>query len=170
MEQEELGGVGLDNLGNTCYMAAFLQVLLRAHSFTQRLLKLPRSADTAVLGDDGEGVLDVVVLQELQRMMVMLLLSKRRSLRSEGLLSALRPKAEGTLRSSQLFQEGHQQDVGEAGRYLFSCVDAHWHRLCTATVATSASSSTPSSLSILEMETKPTRAFQGKMQADSCDV
>ena len=139
MEQEEVGGVGLDNLGNTCYMAAFLQVLVRAHSFTQRLLKLPRSADTAVL----EGVLDEIVLQELQRMMAMLLLSKRRSLRPEGLLSALRRKAESASLPCT-FQEGHQQDAGEAGLLLFSCVDA--------------------SLSTKEMETKPTRVFQGKMR------
>ncbi len=159
MEQEELGGVGLENLGNTCYMAAFLQVLVRAHSFTHCLLRLPRLADTAVLGDEDdvhegvldEGVLDEVVLQELQRMMAMLLLSKRRSWRPEGLLSALRRKAGGSSRSSQLFQEGHQQDAGEAGRHLFERVDAHWDRLSIANVAPAASA-------------KPTRVFQGKMQ------
>jgi len=74
-ETEELGGLGLENMGNTCYMSAFLQVLVRAHSFTQRLFNLPPSTNSVALGD---GDATEVVLQHLHRMMSILLLSELR--------------------------------------------------------------------------------------------
>ena len=107
---------------------------------------------------------------QLQRITAELLLSERRSVRASGLLSSL----------PVFFQGGRQQDAHEAGRYLLTCVDTHWHRLFPATAAAAASGGDASSLSASAsslsasslsasasakaMDAKPTRVFEGKMQ------
>ena len=95
---------------------------------------------------------------QLQRITAELLLSERRSVRASGLLSSL----------PVFFQGGRQQDAHEAGRYLLTCVDTHWHRLFPATAAAATSGGDASSLSasasVKAMEAKPTRVFEGKMQ------
>ena len=98
-------------------------------------------------------VLISLYMLQLQRIMAELLLSERRSVRASGLLSSL----------PVFFQGGRQQDAHEAGRYLLTCVDTHWHRLFPATAAAAASGGDASSLSasasVKVMEAKPTRVF-----------
>ena len=153
-------GCGLENLGNTCYMAAFLQVLVRVNEFMARLMPLPPlpppsiAPGAAGVAEHGAGsargcagagtradsaaadvaAADVVeaprdtprvdpaeirrqakVVQELQRISAILLLSSRRCVRADSLLGAL----------PDLYQGGQQQDACEVGRYLLSCVESH---------------------------------------------
>ena len=179
-------GCGLDNLGNTCYMAAYLQVLARAHRFIERLLKLPATAAVAIptlvtpspasasaspsaagapapasgAAVAGNAAEDKVVLQ-VQRLVSMLLLSARRSLRAEALLSSL----------PSFFQGGQQQDSCELGRYILSCVEGKWER-AAKTAEASLPAHAPSSTGMSRMsgpappahaQKKPTEIFQGKM-------
>ena len=120
-------GCGLENMGNTCYMAAFIQVLVRAHKFTAALLKLPASS-TAATSPGNQTVTAVAaehndaedkLVQQLQRLMSTLLLSVRRSVRAEGLLASL----------PSFFLGGHQQDTAEMARYILASVDGRCHRL-----------------------------------------
>lgn len=123
-------GCGLENMGNTCYMAAYIQVLVRAHKFTAALLKLPASP-IAVTSPANQTVTAVAaerndaedkLVQQLQRLVSTLLLSVRRSVRAEGLLASL----------PSFFQGGHQQDTAEMARYILASVDGRCHRLFRA--------------------------------------
>lgn len=123
-------GCGLVNLGNTCYMSAYLQVLVRVPAFVVALLRLPAGAlkgsgDKGAKGPSNESAtvtaeeVEDKVVGELQRVTASLLLSVRPSVQPQGLLTALPP----------FFQGGCQQDAHEFGRYLLSCVQGRSERL-----------------------------------------
>jgi hypothetical protein len=123
-------GCGLENMGNTCYMAAYIQVLVRVYKFTAALLQLPASP-TAATSPANQTVTAVAaahndaedkLVEQLQRLVSTLLLSVRRSVRAEGLLASL----------PSWLQGGHQQDTAEMARVVLASVDGRCHRLFRA--------------------------------------
>ena len=158
-------GCGLINLGNTCYMSAYLQVLVRVPAFTVALLRLPTAGSwessqgakgQALASATAEAAEDKVV-SELQRVTATLLLSVRPSVQPQTLLSAL----------PAFFQGGCQQDAHEFGRYLLSCVQSRSERLDKrAQAGAAAASAGAGPLAQPQLRGKkcdPTGVFQGKM-------
>ena len=159
-------------MGNTCYMAAYMQVLVRAHKFTGALLKLPLPAACGAVADTPAGVTAATVqqndaedklVQQMQRLVATMLLSSRRSVRAEGLLASLPSR----------FQGGHQQDTAEMARCLLASVDGVWDRLSKTRSGADSHSATTlgeeeahqhSGRAQAETSTKPTAVFEGKMQ------
>lgn len=89
--------VGLVNLGNTCYMNSFLQMLNLVAPFRQAVLSL-----------DVDQTRTNRVLDEMQRLFVFLELTKRRAYNPRSFLKLLPP----------WFAQGQQQDASEFGKYL----------------------------------------------------
>ena len=172
-------GCGLENMGNTCYMAAYMQVLVRAHKFTGALLKLPLPAAGGASAATLAGVTAVAaqqndaedrLVQQMQRLVATLLLSARRSVRAEGLLASL----------PSWFQGGHQQDTAEMARCLLASVDGRCDRLSKARPGADSHSALSAAVPAAALgdeearqhsgrvqaqtPTKPTAVFQGKMQ------
>ena len=158
-------GCGLINLGNTCYMSAYLQVLVRVPAFTVALLRLPTAGSCessqgakgqALASATAEATEDKVV-SELQRVTATLLLSVRPSVQPQTLLSAL----------PAFFQGGCQQDAHEFGRYLLSCVQSKSERIdkCAQAGAAAASAGADplAQQQLRGNKSDPTGVFQGKM-------
>ncbi|EDV20513.1 uncharacterized protein TRIADDRAFT_60985 [Trichoplax adhaerens] len=93
--------IGLDNLGNTCYMNSILQVLYMIDGFRKFIISSTF---------DGKQPL----LIELQRLFVYLTLSQRESICPREFARLSRPK---------WFQEFEQQDSSEFLKYLLSSFD-----------------------------------------------
>jgi len=119
---EAVGKVGLVNIGNTCYAAAFLQVLARATPFVQRLYRPPPAR-----GEIAAEVSGTVL--ELRRLCYFLALSDRGAVSPARLLATLPPET---------FCKGRQHDAAEFGKFLLARVEAAYGSLLPRSLARSA--------------------------------
>jgi len=119
---EAAGKVGLVNLGNTCYAAAFLQVLARATPFVRRLYRPPPAR-----GEIAAEVSGTVL--ELRRLCYFLALSDRGAVSPARLLATLPPET---------FCKGRQHDAAEFGKFLLARVEAAYGSLLPRSLARSA--------------------------------
>lgn len=100
------GKVGLNNLGNTCYMNSVLQALHMTKLFRNSVLQSPR--DTMPL------------FSKLQALFALLQFSQRCSLSPNDILNLARPPG---------FQPGHQHDSSEFLGYLLDVLHEQEHSI-----------------------------------------
>lgn len=95
--KSDTGNVGLNNLGNTCYMNSILQALYMNDEFRNKVLRLTPSRHQ-------------ILLVKLQHVFAFLTHSQRPAYSPTGFLQASRPS---------WFEAGRQQDCSEFLRYFF---------------------------------------------------
>ncbi|GJQ77779.1 hypothetical protein Trydic_g16042 [Trypoxylus dichotomus] len=109
------GKVGLNNLGNTCYMNSVLQALYMTKLFRNSVLQSPR--DTMPL------------FSKLQALFALLQFSQRCSLSPNDILNLARPPG---------FQPGHQHDSSEFLGYLLDILHEQEHSIYSSSIGNNA--------------------------------
>ncbi len=105
--------IGLNNMGNTCYMNSFLQVLCMTDQLRLELLDLDFQHIKGNRGYKFGPAESINIYRNLQLLMASLLLSKRKTITPASFLKAL----------PDWWRTGRQQDAGEFGRFLFDQLD-----------------------------------------------
>mmetsp|Transcript_3466 Transcript_3466/g.8458 ORF Transcript_3466/g.8458 Transcript_3466/m.8458 type:complete len:597 (-) Transcript_3466:75-1865(-) len=164
---------GIANVGNSCYMSAFLQVLFHAQDF-RRLVLSPRAAELSERprrsserdGEEGgkrERLHAAAVTLSLRGIFLELEASTAQYVSPEGLVASLQER----------FPRGEQHDSCEFGRHLLACVETCFKKHEEQEAEGERDSTTDSKgESIRSEHVNPSRLFEGEVasyiRCDAC--